>query len=328
MTNRSPESPEVHRLRIDDDIDDRLDSYLADRFRLSRSRAAELIEDGLVTLDGSEARKSRRPRQGELLEVRIPRPEPASAEPEDLPLDVVYEDEHLVVVDKPAGLVVHSGAGHPSGTLVNALLFRFGTLSSIGTPHRPGIVHRLDRDTSGLLVVARTDDAHSALSSDLAQRKVRRGYIAAAWGHMKHDSVTIDRPIARDPAHRQRMAIVEGGRHALTHVRRLESWRAADLLAVRLHTGRTHQIRVHLLSLGHPIVGDPVYGANWERGLLGAGSRWARELRRRSGRLFLHAARLSFRHPITSEELAFTSELPEPLRGSVEWARGGIDAGP
>jgi 23S rRNA pseudouridine1911/1915/1917 synthase len=325
--SRSQSAIEVHRFRIDEDLSDRLDAFLADRFRLSRSRVAELIDQGWVTVDGVAARKSRRPRQGEVVEVRIPDSPPPGVDPEPIPLDIVYEDEELAVVDKPAGLVVHPGAGRRSGTLVNALLHRFGTLSPIGSPLRPGIVHRLDRDTSGLMVVARSEAAHASLSADLAARRIRRGYLAAAWGHLRSDRLRIDRPIGRDPVSRQRMAVVESGRPALTHVRRLESWRSADLLAVRLHTGRTHQIRVHLLSLGHPIVGDPVYGPNWERGLLGAGGRWATELRRRSGRLFLHAARLSFVHPVTGEELTFTSALPEPLHSAVEWARRTANAG-
>lgn len=319
--NRSPGPPDVHRFRIQDDVDDRLDAYLADRLRISRNRIAALIDGGGVTVDGKPPRKSQRLRRGDRVEVRIPRPPPPSAEPEPIPITLVYEDEHLAVVDKPAGLVVHPGAGHRSGTLVNALLHRLGRLSSTGSPHRPGIVHRLDKDTSGLMVVARTDEAHRALAADLAARTVRRGYLAAAWGHLRDDRTTVDRPIGRDPAHRTRMAVVDGGRRAVTHLRRLERWRAADLLAVRLHTGRTHQIRVHLLALGHPIVGDPVYGEGWERGLVGAGGRWATELQRRAGRLFLHAARLSFRHPATGETLAFTSPLPEPLHSTLEWAR-------
>lgn len=327
-TSRRPKAADVHRFRMDEDVDDRLDAYLADRFRLSRNRVAEMIDAGLVKVDGAAARKSRRPKRGEQIELRIPPPPAVTVTPEPIPIDVVFEDDHLVVVDKQASLVVHPGAGNRSGTLVNALLHRFGTLASVGAPQRPGIVHRLDRDTSGLLVVARTDEAHQALSAALAARAVRRGYIAAAWGHLKQDRTTIDRPIGRDPKHRQRMAVVDGGRPSVTHVRRLESWRAADLLAIRLHTGRTHQIRVHMWSLGHPLVGDPVYGAGWERGLLGAGGRWAEELRRRAGRLFLHAARLSFRHPATGEELSFTSPLPEPLHSAMAWARGRTEPDP
>jgi len=322
VTNRSRGSAEVHRFRVDDDPDDRLDAYLADRLRLSRSRIAELVADGKVLVDGRPTRKSHRPRKGEEVTVTVPPPPATAIVPEALPLEVVYEDEHLAVVDKRAGVVVHPAAGHHGGTLVNALLYHLGSLSSIGEPTRPGIVHRLDKDTSGLMVVARSDVAHRRLSRAIARREVRRGYIAASWGHVGEDEFAVDAPIARDPARRQRMAVVEGGRPARTLFRRLERWPAADLLAVRLHTGRTHQIRVHLRHLGHPIVGDPIYGVRWSLGMTGAGGRWAEEFERRSGRLFLHAARLGFTHPVTHAPLAFTSELPEPLAAALAWARG------
>lgn len=321
MTNRSREPAEVHRFRVDDEPDDRLDAHLADRLRLSRNRVAELIDGGLVRVNGSPTRKSRRLRAGDEVEVTVPAAPPTAVASEPIRVEIVYEDDHLAVVDKRAGMVVHPAAGHRSGTLVNALLHRLGSLSSIGEPNRPGIVHRLDKDTSGLMVVARTDDAHRLLARAIARREVRRGYLAAAWGHVPADEFTVDRPIARDPKHRQRMAVVEAGRPSLTHFRRLERWRAADLLAIRLHTGRTHQIRVHLRSLGHPVVCDPIYGPHWERGLLGAGGRWAAELDRRAGRLFLHAARLSFVHPATQREMSFTSSFPERLQAAVEWAR-------
>jgi 23S rRNA pseudouridine1911/1915/1917 synthase len=298
-----------------------LDAHLADRLRLTRNRVAELISVGLVRVNGSPTRKSRRLRAGDEVEVTVPAAPPTAVASESIPIEIVYEDDHLAVVDKRAGMVVHPAAGHRSGTLVNALLHRLGSLSSIGEPNRPGIVHRLDKDTSGLMVVARTDDAHRLLARAIARREVRRGYLAAAWGHVRVDEFTVDRPIARDPKHRQQMAVVETGRPSLTHFRRLERWRAADLFAIRLHTGRTHQIRVHLRSLGHPVVHDPIYGPHWERGLLGAGARWAAELDRKAGRLFLHAARLSFVHPDTQTEMSFTSSLPERLQAAVEWAR-------
>lgn len=315
-------SPERIRIDVDTDLEDRIDAVLSTRTRLSRSRIAALIKSGAVEVNGERVRKSYRPRAGDTIDVAIP-PSPAvELLPEDIPIDIVYEDEHLVVVDKPAGLVVHPATGHPSGTLVNALLERLGSLSSIGLPNRPGIVHRLDRDTSGLLVVARRDEAHQSLSAALSRRQVGRRYLAATWGRLEPEEVTIDRPIARDPTDRKRMAVVEDGRPSITHIRRLERWPAADLLAVRLETGRTHQIRVHLRHSGHPVVGDPIYGPGWERGMSGAGGVWATELARRTGRLFLHAARLSFKHPISGVQLTFTSPLPEPLAGAVEWARG------
>ncbi len=174
-----------------------------------------------------------------------------------------------------------------------------------------------------MLVVAKDDRAHADLSRALAGREIRRGYLAAAWGHLDSDRMRIDRPIGRDQRDRKRMAVRDDGRPAVTHVKRLERWPAADLLAIRLHTGRTHQVRVHLESIGHPVAGDPVYAPRWERGFVGAGGRWAEEFARRCGRLFLHAAHLSFDHPVTGARLAFTSPLPEPLASAVEWARSG-----
>lgn len=300
---------------------DRLDRYLAERLRLSRSRIAALIEGGHVRVNGSAVRKSHVPQPGDLIEVTIPPSPPLTLEPEAIPLRIVHQDEDLAVVEKPAGLVVHPAPGHEAGTLVNALLHHLDRLSTLGGDRRPGIVHRLDRETSGLLVVAKTDETHGALARALARREVRRGYVAAAWGHLEEDETTIDRPMGRDPRERKKMAVVEGGKRAVTHLRRLERWHSADLLAVRLETGRTHQIRVHLRSVGHPVVGDATYAPRWEKGFLGAGGRWAEDLARRAGRLFLHAAHLAFRHPRTGERLSFTSRLPEPLASAVEWAR-------
>lgn len=310
-----------HRLRVEPEVDDRIDRYLARRLRLSRTRVADLIGEGRVRVNGAPVSKSHRPEPGDLVDVTVPpRPRP-SVEPEPIPIGIVHEDEDLVVVDKPAGLVVHPAPGHRSGTLVNALVHHVGRLSAIGGDTRPGIVHRLDRDTSGLMVVAKRDEAHRVLARALSRHEVRRGYLAAAWGHLDEEETTVDAPMGRDPRDRKRMAVVEGGRRAVTHIRRLERWNSADLLAIRLETGRTHQIRVHLRHLGHPVVCDPFYAPGWERGFMGAGGHWAKALARRSGRLFLHAARLVFRHPRTAERLSFTSDLPEPLAGVVAWAR-------
>ena len=321
--NAGKPSPERLRILVPEDLDDRLDALLSARMEVSRSRVSTLIDDGAVRVNDAPARKSYRPRAGDTIEVVLPTAPVVDLIPEDLPISVVYRDDDIVVVDKPAGMVVHPAPGHGTGTLVNALLARVGTLSSIGLPNRPGIVHRLDRDTSGLLVVALTDEAHRHLATALANRTVGRRYLAAVWGRFSEDDVTIDKPIGRHPRDRKRMDVVEGGRQAITHVRHLERWPAADLLAIRLETGRTHQIRVHMADSGHPVVGDPVYGPGWERGMSGAAGVWATEFARRAGRLFLHAARLSFRHPISGESLNFTSPLPEPLASAVEWARGG-----
>ena len=308
-------------LTVEDERPERLDTWLARRLELSRTRAARLVEQGLVQVDGRAARKSAPVAAGQRVEVEIPPPEPVDLVPEDIPLAVVHEDDALLVVDKPAGLVVHPAPGHPRGTLVNALLHHVADLAGVGGRMRPGIVHRLDRDTSGLLVVAKNDAAHQALSAELAARKVGRTYLAAAWGHLRDTPLTVDAPIGRDPRARQRMAVVEGGRRAVTHLAVRERWEAAELLEVRLETGRTHQIRVHLAHIGHPVVGDPVYGAGRERGVAGPARRWAGEAARRTGRQFLHACALSFTHPLRGTRMRFRSPLPADLAGVAEWAR-------
>ncbi|WP_419949339.1 RluA family pseudouridine synthase [Candidatus Palauibacter sp.] len=299
----------------------RLDRLLADHLTLSRTRIAQLIADGRVTVNGEATRKGYLPRSGDRIEVALPPTVPTRLVPEDIPLRIRYEDEHLAVVEKPAGLVVHPAPGHPGGTLVNALLFHLERLSSIGGDSRPGIVHRLDRDTSGLMLVAKRDEAHRALSAALQRREIERGYLAAAWGHLDRERFTLDQPIGRHPRDRKRMAVREDGRPATTHFRSLERWNAAELLAVRLGTGRTHQVRVHLRSIGHPVVADPLYAPGWERGFGGAGGRWAEAFGRRAGRLFLHARHLACEHPVTGEQLSFSSPLPAPLLEAVEWAR-------
>lgn len=313
----------VERLRVGPEGADRLDRWLSERLSLSRTRIAALIDQGRVTVAGQAVKKSHVPEPGDRVEVRIPpAPEP-SLDPEALPLEIRHQDEHLAVVVKPAGMVVHPAPGHESGTLVNVLLHHLDRLSPVGGESRPGIVHRLDKDTSGLLVVAKTGEAHRHLARAISRRGVSRGYLAASWGRLDlaGPEATVDAPVGRDPRDRKRMAVVEGGKRAVTHIRRLETWRSAELLAVRLQTGRTHQIRVHLRHLGHPVVNDPIYAPRWEGGFVGAGGRWAEELAERAERLFLHAAWLAFRHPRTGERLTFRSELPEPLSSALAWAR-------
>jgi 23S rRNA pseudouridine1911/1915/1917 synthase len=312
---------------VDEDGAPRLDVYLAERLDTSRSRAAQLIEAGDVTLNSVPARKRDHPARGDRIEVRLPPPEPSPLNPEALPLDILYEDPDLLVLDKAPGMVVHPAPGHGSGTLVNALLHHVRDLSGIGGVLRPGIVHRLDRDTSGLMLVAKTDAAHRTLSADLKARRVRRRYLAAAWGHLPEDAVTVDAPIARHPTDRKRMAVVEGGRRAVTHFRRLERWTAAELVSAELETGRTHQIRVHLLHLGHPVVADATYAPMRERGVSGPARRWAVELARRTPRQFLHAAELRFRHPTDGRELHFEAPLPQDLAAVAAWARESARSG-
>ena len=298
----------------------RLDRWLSERVELSRTRVASLIEEGRVLLNGTRPRKSEPLSPGDRIELTIPEPEVITAEPEELPLEIVHEDEDLVVVNKAAGMVVHPAKGHPRGTLVNALLHHVRDLSGIGGKLRPGIVHRLDRDTSGLLVVAKNDSTHQALSDALRHRKVRRLYRALSWGHLSESPMTIDAPLGRDPSDRTRRAVVTGGKRAVTHVRVRDRLPAAELLDVALETGRTHQIRVHLAHLGHPIVGDETYGAGWGRGMSGSVRGWARELSTRVERQFLHARRLAFRHPSTDELIDLRVPLPDDLKRVMEWA--------
>jgi 23S rRNA pseudouridine1911/1915/1917 synthase len=311
----------LHRLEVGDEGGERLDSFVAGRLGISRTRAVALIEQGRVRVEGREARKSATLAAGEHVSVSVPPPAPSALAAEPLPLEIVYQDEALLVVDKPAGMVVHPAAGHRSGTLVNALLHHVGDLSGIGGVLRPGIVHRLDRDTSGLMIVAKRDDAHRRLAEALKARRIHRAYLTAAWGRLPQDEVRVEAPIARHPRLRQRMAVVEGGRSAATTFRRLERWLAADLLEARLESGRTHQIRVHLQHLGHPVVGDPLYAVGRERGFSGPGRSWAAAFARRVPRLFLHAWQLAFRHPLEGHEMRFERPLPEDLAGAAEWAR-------
>ena len=275
------------------------------------------MADKAVEVDGKTARASRLLTRGERVTVRLPEHEPPrTLRPSPIPLTVVYEDEHLAVIDKPAGLVVHPAPGHWDDTLVNALVARGTTLSG-GAEGRPGIVHRLDRDTSGLMVVAKTDLAHRRLGAAIAARRVRRCYAALAWGHLDESPTIIEAPIARHPQDRKRMTATPLGRRARTDAYVVARFGAADLLRLELHTGRTHQIRVHLQLIGHPIIGDPVYGGGGSRRISGAARRGADLLERATPRQALHAAALAFRHPASGEPLEFRSEWPADLRPTL-----------
>ncbi|HIF23909.1 MAG TPA: RluA family pseudouridine synthase [Gemmatimonadetes bacterium] len=312
----------THRLTVPEGDEGRLDSFIAGELDLSRTRVQKLLAAGMVLLDGAPAKKSDSVFGGAVIEVVVPAPESVEIEAEDLPIDVVYEDSALLVVNKAAGMVVHPAPGHRSGTLVNALMFHVRDLSGVGGRLRPGIVHRLDRHTSGLLVVAKNDEAHQKLSDALRRRDVKRLYHAAVWGHLADDEVTIDAPIGRDRKDRKRMAVVDDGRSAVSRATVSERWKRVDFLHVALKTGRTHQIRVHLLHIGHPVVGDPVYGVGWERGMGGPTHPWAKDLARRVPRQFLHAAELVFVHPISGEKMRFEVPLPDDLARAAAWARG------
>jgi 23S rRNA pseudouridine1911/1915/1917 synthase len=286
------------------DAGKRLDHLLHQHLpEFSRSRIQEWIKAGRVLVDGRPARPSHLIRGGETVDVEPAAPPPLHAEPEDIPLRVLYEDADLVAIDKPAGMVVHAGAGVHSGTLVNALLHRFGALSGVGGELRPGIVHRLDRFTSGVLLVAKHDAAHHALAAQFSGREVEKVYLALVHGDLKQESGRIERPIARDPVRRTRMtARLEAGRAAWSEYRVVRRFGRFTLLEVRIGTGRTHQIRVHLSTIGHPVVGDTLYGAHGTIEGMPA-----------LGRYFLHAHRITFRQPSTGEEITLVSPLAAEL---------------
>ena len=279
---------------------ERLDRYLAGAVEgLTRSAAAKLLEEGQVTLGGKPLGKNYRLQGGEVLTVSLPEPEPAEALPQNIPLDVVYEDADLIVINKPVGLVVHPAPGHPDGTLVNALLFHCaGSLSGVGGVLRPGIVHRIDRDTSGLLVAAKNDFAHLSLSAQLQDHSLCRTYEAVVVGNVREDRGTVDAPIGRHPTDRKKMAVTDkNSRPAITHYEVLRRYPGYTYLRCSLETGRTHQIRVHMAYIGHPLYGDTVYGAK----------KGAADM---TGQC-LHAVALDLTHPRTGERMHFTCPLPE-----------------
>ena len=276
----------------------RLDAFLSADGALTRSQAARLIAEGRVRVNGKPAAKSARLSGGETVTVDVPQLRETALPPQDIPLDVVYEDDDVIVVNKPTGLVVHPAPGHPDGTLVNALLHHCGdSLSGIGGEKRPGIVHRIDRDTSGLIIAAKNDAAHAFLSAQLSDHTLARTYECLVTGSLKQDSGTVDAPIGRHPTDRKKMAVVSNGRRAVTHWEVVARYPGATHVRCRLETGRTHQIRVHMAYLGHPILGDTVYGAKKPvPGLTGQ---------------CLHATGLRFIHPRTREIVELTCPLPE-----------------
>ena len=286
---------------ISDTAGERLDAFLARSVEnLSRSAAQKLLEKGAVTIAGRPAKKNEKTAEGMTVEVELPDPEPIDVIPQDIPLDVVYEDADVIVINKPVGLVVHPAPGHPDGTLVNALLYHCGdSLSGINGQLRPGIVHRIDRDTSGLIIAAKNDKAHVALADQLQDHSLARVYEAVVHGNIREDDGTVDAPIGRHPIDRKKMAIDrKDGRRAVTHWTVLGRYPGYTHIQCRLETGRTHQIRVHMASIGHPLVGDPVYGGNRKSlpGLVGQ---------------CLHARKLRFIHPSTQSPLEVECPLPD-----------------
>ena len=285
---------------------ERLDVLTAALADVTRSRAGTLIRDGLVLVGGVPQTKAGfKPRCGDELRVELPEAAPARVEAQDIPLEILYQDADLAVVYKPSGMVVHPAAGNPDGTMVNALLQHLDQLSGIGGEIRPGIVHRIDKDTSGLLLVAKNDFSHASLSEQIKAHSVQRAYMAIVQGGMREDSGTVEGPISRHPTDRKKMAIVPGGRDAVTHWRVLEPLKGATLLECRLTTGRTHQIRVHMASIGHPLLGDPLYGPKKMPYPVQGGQ-------------LLHAFRIGFVHPRTGEEMLF--EAP-PEKRFLDWQR-------
>jgi 23S rRNA pseudouridine1911/1915/1917 synthase len=296
----------------------RLDAFLRTKFpAASRGALQRLIEQGHVRVNGKTAKPAHSPRAGEKIEVHWPEARPAEAQPEEMPLDILFEDQSLLVLNKPAGLVVHPAAGHEEHTLVNALLHHCaGQLSGIGGVARPGIVHRLDKETSGCLVVAKNDETHLALSKQFAERRVQKIYNAIVCGELARDSGEIRAAIARHPSHRKRMAVRDdgSGRAAHTSWRVFERLNAATFVEAHIHTGRTHQIRVHFQHLGHPLVGDETYGARPNARL--------KELTNYAApRVMLHARELSFIHPRSEKEMSFESPLPKDFRDALECLR-------
>lgn len=316
---------ELH-LRVDASMHGkRIDRLLAAHFEeITRSRFQKLLRDGRVTAGGRRVRSAYRVVDGDDICVRVPPPEPSELVPENIPLQIVHEDDDVLVLDKPAGLVVHPAAGHKSGTLVHALLHHIPQIGGGREPTRPGIVHRLDKDTSGLMVVAKNERAHAQLSEALQQRQVSRTYAALVWGRVRGNEGSITLPIGRDPVDRKRMSVrSRKARDAVTHYRVRERLQWTTLLAVRLDTGRTHQIRVHMASRAHPVFGDATYGGRNSRlTRLPAGLRVvARRALKSMSRQALHAMRLSFQHPATGIEMVFESELPEDFSKTLAMIR-------
>lgn len=315
----------------DTDRNMRLDVYLAARMPdLSRSHIQRLISQSYVTVNGITAKAGHKVQPGENVSVTIPPPEPSDIVPEQIPLEVVYEDDQILVINKPKGMTVHPAPGNRTGTLVNAVVAYTDDLSGIGGVERPGIVHRLDKDTSGLLVVAKTDVAHASLQAQIQARTAERRYIALVWGTAKFNEAVVDAPIGRHPTDRQKQAVIKDtsrytAREAVTHLKVTERFDGFTLLEAKLDTGRTHQIRVHCSFIGHPVVGDPIYGGTKRPIPSSYGKLDQRDLTGLMDDLHgqaLHAFSLSFDHPTTGQRLSFEVPLPPDIDALLRWLRG------
>jgi 23S rRNA pseudouridine1911/1915/1917 synthase len=283
----------------------RLDAYAAEKSRLSREMTQKLIEQGLVTLNGAKTKPSSKLKEGDIINIRIPMPKDAGIEEQDIPLDILFEDEHIAVINKKRGMVVHPSVGHAKDTVVNALIYHLDDLSGIGGEERPGIVHRLDKNTSGLMIVAKTDEAHRKLTTIFQSRKITKEYVAIVHGRLRGREGVINLPIGRDTNDRKLMAISVGGKNAVTRWKVKKSYDEYSVVSLFLETGRTHQIRVHLKQVGNPVVGDPEYGKTEKVPFKIDGQA-------------LHAFRLSFDHPITGNNLEFEAPMPEDMQGIIE----------
>ncbi|MBO5261471.1 MAG: RluA family pseudouridine synthase [Clostridia bacterium] len=298
-----------------EDIKKRLDVFVSEQIGVTRSNAQGLIENGYVTVNGKAENKNYRLRENDEIEIEEQEPVTLNVEAENIPLDIVFEDEDIIVINKPSGMVVHPAPGNESGTLVNALLYHCkGSLSGINGVIRPGIVHRIDKDTSGLLVVAKNDESHVFLSSLLKEHGIKRVYHAIVTGHFKESKGTVNAPIARHPVDRKKMAVVIGGREAITHYEVIEEYPSFTYARFQLETGRTHQIRVHTSYIGHPIIGDEVYG--------GGKTVFEKNNKALLNGQILHAKILSFPHPRTKEIVTFECELPDNFKRLLERLKG------
>ncbi len=284
-------------IKIGEDINTRIDLYLSEKLDFSRSKVVKMLKDGVILVNGKPVKNSYTLKKGDIIEVGEYHEEEMSLEPENIPLDIVYEDEDVIVVNKPNGMVVHPAVGNNHGTLVNALLYHSKNLSNINGEFRPGIVHRIDAYTTGLLMVAKNNKAHEVLAHELEEKKTYRKYVALVWGVINEDTATIDAPIGRDINDRKKMSVTRiNSKDAITHLRVLKRFKEVTLIELKLETGRTHQIRVHMNYIGHPVVNDPIYGN--------------RKLIDDSGQC-LHAKEIGFIHPTKNEYMEFTSELPD-----------------
>jgi 23S rRNA pseudouridine1911/1915/1917 synthase len=298
-----------------EDAANRIDRFASEKSEITRSQIHKFIDEGLLLVNGSPVKPNYKVREGDQVEITLPERPPDELIPEDIPVDILYSDEHIAVVNKPAGLVVYPAAGHPSGTLMNALRFSLGELTAPGAPLRPGVVHRLDKDTSGIMVVALSDQAYHGLVEQFSERTIKRSYVALLWGRLKGESGKISIKIGRSMTDRKKMSVrTRKGKEAETSWDVLERFRGATLVRAKLSTGRTHQIRVHFASAGHPVLGDETYGKKTSIALTG-------KEKLSFPRQMLHAKVLGFRHPVTDKKMRFTSPLSQDMQEALEALR-------